>query len=119
MMKKLFLMAIGLLAFATVEAHQVQIPMSVQRIKNTGTISPIPKSPVSPPTISLEDNVIYLETGHPAYTLSLVDANGEVVYVVTIPADTGVVALPATFFGDYELQLYSGGNYYFYCDITL
>ena len=54
--------------------------------------------------------------------LYLVDNSGEepdLVYQVFVPANVGVVYLPATLTGTYELQLYEGGAYYFYSEIEL
>lgn len=81
-----------------------------------------PRGPITPPSASLDDHTLYIEGEHPAYMLYLVDNSGEepeVVYQVYVPANVGVVYLPATLTGIYELDLYDGGSYYFYSEIEL
>lgn len=81
-----------------------------------------PRGPINPPTASLDDYTLYIEGTHPAYMLYLVDNSGaepEVVYQVYVPANVGVVYLPTTLTGIYELDLYDGGSYYFYSEIEL
>lgn len=81
-----------------------------------------PRTPINPPSASLDGHTLYMEGEHPGYMLSLVDsASGEadVVYQVYVPASTGVIVLPVTLTGTFELQLYGGGAYYFYAEITL
>jgi hypothetical protein len=81
-----------------------------------------PRGPINPPTASLDDHTLYIEGTHPAYMLYLVDNSGaepEVVYQVYVPANVGVVYLPTTLTGIYELDLYDGGQYYFYSEIEL
>jgi len=81
-----------------------------------------PRGPIMMPEASLDGHTLYMEGEHPGYMLSLVDsASGEadVVYQVYVPASTGVIVLPAALSGTYELQLYGGGAYYFYAEITL
>lgn len=82
----------------------------------------IPRSPINPPSASIDGYTLYMEGDHPAYELYLVDTTGEepdVVYQITVPANVNVVYLPATFTGTFELQLYDGGEYYFYSKIEL
>ncbi len=81
-----------------------------------------PRGPITPPSASLDDHTLYIEGEHPAYMLYLVDNSGEeldVVYQVYVPANVGVVYLPATLSGTFELDLYNGGQYYFYSEIEL
>lgn len=81
-----------------------------------------PRGPILLPEASIDGHTLYIEGGHPAYELYLVDNSGEtpdVVYQVTVPANVGVVYLPYTLSGSYELQLYDGGAYYFYSEIEL
>ena len=81
-----------------------------------------PRSPINPPSASLDDHTLYINSEHPAYSLCLVDTTGDepdVVYQVYVPANVNVVVLPSTLSGTYELQLYDGGQYYFYSEIEL
>ena len=72
-----------------------------------------PKSPVQAPVASIDDHTLYLYDVDYDLTLCLLDEDGEEVYTVFIPANTASVVLPATLTGDYELQLYTDGIYYF------
>lgn len=88
----------------------------------TGSSGERPRNLINPPSVSLDDHTLYINSEHPAYTLYLVDTTGEepdVVYQVFIPANVNVVVLPSTLSGTYELQLYDGGDYYFYSEIEL
>lgn len=81
-----------------------------------------PRNPVIPPSASLDDHTLYINSEHPAYMLYIVDTTGEepdAVYQVYVPANVSTVVLPATLIGTYELQLYDGGYYYFYSEIEL
>ena len=81
-----------------------------------------PRNPINPPSAYLDDHTLYINGEHPGYMLYLVDNSGEepdLVYQVFVPANVGVVYLPATLTGTYELQLYDGGTYYFYSEIEL
>ena len=81
-----------------------------------------PRGPLVVPEASLNGYTLYIEGDHPAYELYLVDTTGEepdVVYQITVPANVSVVYLPATLTGTFELQLYDGGEYYFYSEIEL
>ena len=83
---------------------------------------PFPKSPVLPPEApeaTLENNVLTFTSTHDDYTLTLLDEHGEVAYQVVVPSTVNIVVLPTTLSGEFELQLSSGDNYYFYCDIEL
>jgi hypothetical protein len=84
-----------------------------------GTGTPYPKSPVLSPEATLDDHMLTLPSDHPDYTLQLLDENGEIVYETTVLEGVESIALPSSIIGDYELRLYTGGNYYFYYDITL
>lgn len=81
-----------------------------------------PRTPINPPSASLDDHTFYVNGEHSGYTLYLVDNSGDepdVVYQVVIPAGVNAVVLPATLSGTYELQLHNGGAFYFYAEIIL
>lgn len=124
---KTFLMTVACLGGA-IFSYADPLPGSVPIILQVGWHDPtsgsgeLPRNPINPPSVSLDDHTLYINSEHPAYTLYLVDTTGEepdVVYQVCIPANVNVVVLPSTFSGTYELQLYDGGDYYFYSEIEL
>lgn len=84
-----------------------------------GAGNPLPKSPEMAPKATLENHVLTFTSMHPAYTLRIVDANGDTVYQVAIPDNVSIIVLPSTLTGNYELQLFPGNGYYYYSDITL
>ena len=47
-------------------------------------------------------------------TLALVDEENEVAYTTLIPAHTPSIILPHYLDGDYKIELFPGGYYYFY-----
>lgn len=77
-----------------------------------------PKSPVVPPSISLDDHTLYFDTSCDGCTLNIVDENDVVVYTLVIPAGTTSLVLPSTLLGEYELQIICG-YYLFYGKIDL
>ena len=77
------------------------------------------RSPVAKPNISQIDHTLYFNNVGYDLELVLLDEDGEEAYAVFVPANTASVILPASLSGDYELQLYPGGSYYFYSEITL
>ena len=120
MRKTLVSVAIALSIVMTLNAINpnvlVPIPLTVQIVKKGGAVNPFPKSPALPPEApeaSIDDHTLYLYDVDYDLTLCLLDEDGEEVYTVFIPANTASVVLPATLTGDYELQLYTDGIYYF------
>ena len=105
---------------APVNADPIELSFSVEII-NKGTLgNPVPKSPVRPPQVSLEDNVLTFEAFHPDYNITLFDEDGEEVYQTTVLNGTDTVVLPSTLSGDYVLQLIPDETaYYFYSYISL
>lgn len=81
-----------------------------------------PRGPILMPKVSIGGYILYIEGNHPVYEIYLVDTTDEepdVVYQVQVPANVGIVWLPSTLSGTFELQLYDGGAYYFYSEIKL
>lgn len=70
-----------------------------------------PKSPIEPPSISLDNHTLYFDTPCDGCTLNIVDENDLVVYTLVIPMGTTSLVLPSTLSGEYELQIISG----YYC----
>lgn len=78
-----------------------------------------PKSPVQPPKVYIEDYALMFATNHPTYVLVVKDENDDVVFSTTVYSTQTQVYLPATLSGTFELDLYNGGQYYFYSEIEL
>ena len=82
------------------------------------TFPSYPKTPIVPPSVSLDDHTLYFNTPCDGCTLNIVDRNDVVVYTTVIPTGTTSLVLPATLTGEYELQIISG-IYLFYGTIDL
>lgn len=128
-MKKRLLMLLLVIAglsvsksIAKVCDYLIEVDLQVGILHPYGSGNPLPKSPINPPSASLDDHTFYINGEHSGYTLYLVDNSGDepdVVYQVVIPAGVNAVVLPATLSGTYELQLHNGGAFYFYAEIIL
>ncbi len=99
---------------------QTTMPVELQtsEIDPTQNHGGTPKSPITPPSISLDGHTLYFDTPCDGCTLNIVDSNGVVVYTTVIPTGTTSLVLPATLSGEYELQIICG-NYLFYGTIDL
>ena len=116
------LLLVGVAAFAQDPSNVTELTFQVGITDPTLAHGERPRNLINPPSASLDDHTLYINSEHPAYTLYLVDTTGEepiVVYQVCIPANVNVVILPSPLSGTYELQLYDGGDYYFYSEIEL
>ncbi len=112
----------ALFSYADPLSGSVPVILQVGWHDPTSGSGELPRNLINPPSASLDDHTLYINSEHPAYTLYLVDTTGEepyVVYQVYVPANVNVVVLPSTLSGTYELQLYDGGDYYFYSEIEL
>ena len=117
----LLLLVVGAV-FAQAPSQVTELTFQVGISDPTKSLGERPRNPINPPSASLDDHTLYINSEHPAYTLYLVDTTGDepdVVYQVYVPANVNAVVLPSTLSGTYELQLYDGGQYYFYSDIEL
>ena len=79
---------------------------------------PIKRSPVSIPSLSLDDHILSFNTSCDGCTLQLVNEDGETDYSIIIPENTSIITLPLNLSGEYELQLVSG-EYCFYTNVIL
>ena len=101
-------------------AKSTSIPIALQSsIDNpTSQHGGNPKSPIMPPSVSLDDHTLYFDTPCDGCTLNIVDENDVVVYTLVIPTGTTSLVLPSTLSGDYTIQIIRG-NYLFYGTINL
>lgn len=92
--------------------------LQVMVIDPTISQNPQPKSPVVPPSVSIDGHTLYLYSGCAGATLQVVDGQDEVVYTTEIPDEIEEIELPETLVGEYELQILRG-NFCFYATIEL
>lgn len=97
----------------------ILIEWQAEPVNPTGSDIPLPKSPNTPPTASIDGHTLYIYDVTSPLALTVVDENQQVVYTAYVPAGNTTLVLPATLTGTFELQLYPGGDYYFAAEITL
>ena len=113
---------LGMTLFAQVPSQVNELNFQVGYTDPTKVSGELPRGTVNPPSACLDNHTLYLYGEHSDYTLYLVDTSGEapdVVYQVYVPANVSAVVLPVTLTGTYELQLYDGGEFYYYSEIEL
>lgn len=116
-MKKIIPFLFALLTCTYVQA-QVRISFSCATFHEKGVGHPMPKSPVQPPTVYIDDYTVLFTDNHPDYTLLIRDVDGETVYSTVADSTQAQIVLPSTLSGDYEINLVMG-NWLFSGWITL
>ena len=123
-MKKLIFAALLLVGSTIVtKAHQeesirIKVELSVQNEKPITNGNPVPKSPVTPPDVYLDDHTLYIDNIGGNCTVQLTDDTDTVVYSVYVTYGTTSVILPSTLTGTYGLSIIpDDGAYYFYGEI--
>jgi len=108
-MKKLLLLAACAFMVSTaVLAKQEKIDFSVSIIDDKPAGNLPTRSPMEPPSVSIEDGVLTFTAGHPDYTLTIKDEDGDVVYSTIVTSAQTTVVLPSTLSGDYVIELVMG-----------
>ncbi len=112
--KFLFLFILGaVFLFSNECAAQMSIDhyylqFQVHAINPTGTQGQMPRNPIDPPTVYLEDYTLTFEVDHPEYVLYIKDEDEVVVYSTVVTSATTEVVLPSTLSGDYVIELITG-----------
>lgn len=70
-----------------------------------------PRSPIEPPSASIDGHTFYINEVHPDYVFQLVDVDDEDNVVYETPMDSGVnsIVIPSAYTGNYRVQLIWGG----------
>ena len=115
-MKKLFylfLLSIGSTsAFSQQPVVGTQIDWTLQWGKPI--VSPIvPKKPIESPTVSINGHTLYFNNIGYNFIIALRDENGDIAYFTNVLTGTTTLVLPSYLAGDYTIELYPGGNYYY------
>ena len=108
MMKKFFLLALGAIMMSTSVVAKTLIELTTQKIDNNPIGHSVPKSPIEPPTVYLEDGELTFEVGHPDYALTIKDEDGDVVYTTVVTSSQTTDVLPSTLSGNYVIELVMG-----------
>lgn len=95
-----------------------ELVLQVRIYNPTNPTRPIKRSPVSIPSLSLDNHILSFNTSCDGCTLQLVNEEGETDYSIIIPENTSTITLPLNLSGEYELQLVRG-QYCFYTYIEM
>ena len=119
-MKKLLLFLFSAFIFSTSVSALELVPLTVciEEDEQPGT-NGYPKTPITAPTVYIDDYTLLFEANHPEYVLNIKDENNVVVYTTVVYSTQTQVVLPSTLSGDYEIQLDFGGSYIFVGEIVL
>ena len=108
-MKKLLLFLFGAFIFSTSVSAQVLVPLTVciEDDEQPGT-NGNPKTPITAPTVYIDDYTLLFEASHPEYVLYIKDEDGNVVYSTVVSSTQTQVVLPSNLSGDYQIELAMG-----------
>ncbi|MBR1505404.1 MAG: hypothetical protein IJ614_04780 [Prevotella sp.] len=106
-MRKLFLMISAMLV-SVIAVAEVEIELFVSIDDETPLGHNVPKTPVRPPHISIENGVLSFTADHPEYNLIIKDENGDEVYQTIVPSAEVQAVLPTFLSGDYQIELIMG-----------
>ena len=122
MLKKHLITLLLCFVFITMSAQTPQnaapITFTMEYVGTGPMLPPAPKTPIVPPEVSIDGNVLYFLNSHEAFALTLTDANDNVVYTTDVSSTDTQVTLPASLSGTFELRLYFD-IYCFVGEITL
>ena len=107
-MKKIFLLLSSAFILSTSVSASELIPFTINIIDEQPGGPGYPRTPMQAPTVYLEDGVLTFTAGHPDYTLTIKDEDGDVVYSTIVTSAQTTVVLPSTLSGDYVIELVMG-----------
>lgn len=99
-----FLFLTGLAVHVSAQS-EVAVELTCEKIGGGALNSPMPRTPLARPTLTLDGYTLYIGGAQRDYTLQLVDEDGDVVYEVFLPAGTTSFLLPTCYAGAYRLNL--------------
>ena len=94
----------------------VEIELSVHIINEGVIMGPSPKVPAWAPSISIEDHVLYFNSVHETYLLSIIDGSETIVYQTLVADNVNTILLPTSLSGNYAIMLST--PYYYYAGIV-
>jgi len=80
----------------------------IEKIDHTVGVPPVLKTPPSAPTVLVNGNVLEFQGEHPAYTLNIVDNEGNTVFTTEVTESMMQVELPFNLTKDMEVDLLQG-----------
>ena len=108
-MKKLLLFLFGAFILSTSMSAQVLVPLtvSINDDEQPGG-NGYPKTPITAPTVYIDDYTLLFEASHPEYVLYIKDEDDNVVYSTVVSSTQTQVVLPSTLSGNYQIELVMG-----------
>ena len=88
--------------------HGEQIYFDIEKIDHTVGVPPVLKTPPSAPKVLVNGNVLEFQGEHPAYTLNIVDNEGNTLFTTEVPESMMQVELPFNLTKDMEVNLLQG-----------
>lgn len=109
--RKLFSVIVmaAMLPMTTVKADPLPLNLQVRFEDPDECLPPLPRSPIQPPHVGIEDYTLYLYTPCDGCEVRIVNADMEVEYSTIIPNGTNSLDLPTELSGEYELEIIQGG----------
>ena len=104
MKKNLLLVLFALFMSTSVMAWDL-IPLSVNYDDDMPIGNGYPKTPITAPTVYIDDYTLLFEANHPEYVLNIKDEDDNVVYTTTVYSTQTQVVLPSTLSGNYQIEL--------------
>ena len=81
------------------------IPLSVNYDDEQPGGNDYPRTPITAPTVYIDDYTLLFEVDHPEYVLYIKDEDDNVVYSTVVSSTQTQVVLPSTLSGDYQIEL--------------
>ena len=108
-MKKLLLIVFGAFILSTSVSAQVLVPLtvSINDDEQPGG-NDYPRTPITAPTVYIDDYTLLFEASHPEYVLYIKDEDDNVVYSTVVSSTQTQVVLPSTLSGNYQIELVMG-----------
>ena len=107
-MKKILLLSLFALFMSTSAMAWDLIPLSVNYDEEQPLTNGHPKTPITAPTVYIDDYTLLFEANHPEYVLYIKDEDDNVVYSTVVYSTQTQVVLPSTLSGDYQIELVMG-----------
>ena len=104
-MKKILLLGLFALFMSTSVMAWELIPLSVNYDDEQPLGPGYPKTPITAPTVYIDDYTLLFEANHPEYVLRIKDENNVVVYTTVVYSTQTQVVLPSSLSGDYQIEL--------------
>ena len=107
-MKKLLLFLFSAFILSTSVSAQVLVPLTVNYDEEQPGTNGNPRTPITAPTVYIDDYTLLFETNHPEYVLYIKDEDDNVVYSTVVNSTQTQVVLPSTLSGNYQIELVMG-----------